>query len=127
MGERNAFGSGRAVDRRRVIERLGWGGLGVLAALSVPALFRFLRPRPGRGSGGTFDAGSVSDYRSALVSTRWVSRHRCWIVRGDGRLFALEARCTHLGCTPRWLCFRLCNPSFFNPKRWRETSRFAET
>jgi cytochrome b6-f complex iron-sulfur subunit len=23
-------------------------------------------------------------------------------VRRDGRLFALEARCTHLGCTPRW-------------------------
>lgn len=48
------------------------------------------------------DVGPVRDYESVVVATRWVSRHGLWVVHHDRRLFALEARCTHLGCTPRW-------------------------
>jgi cytochrome b6-f complex iron-sulfur subunit len=95
-----------ALDRRRLMARLGWGGLGALAALAVPALVRFLLPRPGQDGRATFDAGAVQDYRATRVSTRWVDRHRCWIVRRGSHLIALEARCTHLGCTPRWMASR---------------------
>lgn len=48
------------------------------------------------------DVGAAQDYAGKVVATHWVSRHGLWIVHRDRRLFALEARCTHLGCTPRW-------------------------
>ena len=88
--------------RRAFCRRLGWGGLTALLALSVPETIRFLRPRPGRREAGTLDLGVIQDYAGVHVVTRWVVRHGLWVVRKDGRLFALEARCTHLGCTPRW-------------------------
>ena len=28
---------------------------------------------------------------------------RVWIVREEGGIYAVFAKCTHLGCTPRWL------------------------
>jgi len=50
-----------------------------------------------------FSAGRPSDYRRGTVSERFRSTHRVWIVRTDERIVAILARCTHLGCTPRWL------------------------
>jgi len=88
--------------RRRVLVRFGWTGLIALLALSVPGLIRFLRPRSWGAAGRELDAGPIASYRNGPVATRWASRHRLWIVRRDSRLYALEARCTHLGCTPRW-------------------------
>jgi cytochrome b6-f complex iron-sulfur subunit len=109
------------MDRRGVLIGFGWGGLGALAALSPPALVRFLLPRetgPGRAA---VDLGAAADYRSGLVSVRWADRHGLWIVNRNGRLFALEARCTHLGCTPRWVPGRdvflcPCHGSRFTPE-----------
>lgn len=68
----------------------------------MPGLIRFLRPPRDRTTTGVIDVGSVRDYRAPVVSTRWLERHGLWVVQRDGRLFALEARCTHLGCTPQW-------------------------
>lgn len=91
------------MDRRRVLIGFGWGGLGALAAASGPALVRFLLPRGSGAGAAAVDVGAVQDYRTTLVSARWVNRHGLWIVNRDSRLFSLEARCTHLGCTPRWI------------------------
>ena len=68
----------------------------------MPGLIRFLRPPRDRTTTGVIDVGSVRDYRAPVVSTRWLERYGRWVVQRDGRLFALEARCTHLGCTPQW-------------------------
>ncbi|HMB71116.1 MAG TPA: Rieske 2Fe-2S domain-containing protein [bacterium] len=108
------------MDRRGVLIGIGWGGLGALAASSGPALVRFLMPRATSAAGATVDVGTPADYRDTLVSVRWVNRHGLWIVRRDGRLFALEARCTHLGCKPRWVPGRdeflcPCHGSRFTP------------
>jgi len=64
--------------------------------------------------------GPLDDYRADGVTTRWVSRHGVWLVHNGGRLFALEARCTHLGCKPQWIAgrgvFRCpCHGSRFAP------------
>jgi len=90
------------LSRKLFFERLGWFGLAALGVLGIPGLIRFLKPRNGGGAGKVFDAGRVTDLRSTQVSTRWLNRHRLWIVSDQDSLFALEARCTHLGCTPRW-------------------------
>ena len=90
------------IARRDLLTRLGWGGLAALALACAPGTIRFLRPRAA-GAGSTLvDVGTVQDHPASTVATRWVVRHGLWVVNRDGKLFALEARCTHLGCTPRW-------------------------
>ena len=37
------------------------------------------------------------------VDERWKAKYRVWIVRNTESVYALVARCTHLGCTPNWL------------------------
>jgi len=114
--------SGRErLTRRDLFERFGWAGLTALLVASVPGLLRFLRPAAGRGGGALVDVGAPRDFETTLVATRWVARHGLWVVNRDGRLFALEARCTHLGCTPRWEpdlgVFRCpCHGSRFSPE-----------
>jgi cytochrome b6-f complex iron-sulfur subunit len=96
-------GDPQDAGRRRALTRIGWAGLSLLGLASVPALIRFLRPRGWRDRGEIVELGPLAEYRSTTVSARWVQRHGLWLVRRAGRLFALEARCTHLGCTPRWV------------------------
>jgi len=77
----------------------------VLAA-AFPGLFRFMTPRAGAAGQDRLEMGALQNYIAPSVTTRWLSRHGVWLVNLDGRLFALEARCTHLGCTPRWIATR---------------------
>lgn len=109
------------MDRRGVLIGVGWSGLAVLGAASGPALVRFLLPRESGPGNAAVDVGAAVDYRAVSVSARWVNRHGLWIVNRHGRLFALEARCTHLGCTPRWVPGRdvflcPCHGSCFSPE-----------
>ncbi len=92
----------RGLSRKLFFERLGWLGITILGLAGIPGLIRFLKPRVTGTSKGAFDAGSIDDLRSVIVSTRWLKRHRLWVVHDRDTLFAVEARCTHLGCTPRW-------------------------
>ena len=74
----------------------------MLLASAVPGFIRFMRPE-GEGEGGDLvEVGPLADYRASFVTTRWIQRNGLWLVHRDRRLFALEARCTHLGCTARW-------------------------
>lgn len=88
--------------RRQFFERLGWIGMAILAVFTVPSTLRFLMPRRAGAGRTEFDAGSVQDYAATTVSTRWIRRHGVWVVRDHAGLFALQADCPHLGCTPRW-------------------------
>jgi len=113
-------GGPRDAIRRRFLLRLGWGGLSLLFVAGVPGLIRFFRPQARADDMVLVDLGPLQDYRTSTVTTRWVRRYGLWLVRRDGRLFALEARCTHLGCTPRWspeeALFRCpCHGSGFSP------------
>ena len=37
------------------------------------------------------------------MSEKYKQEYRVWIVREEEGIYAVFAKCTHLGCTPRWL------------------------
>ena len=51
----------------------------------------------------TFKAGFPSDYTVGEVSEKYIQEFRVWIIREQQGIYAIFAKCTHLGCTPRWL------------------------
>ena len=88
--------------RRDWLTRLGWASiLGSLTAGSgafVRLLFRRAPVEPPTIA----RAGRASDFQPGSVSDRLLKAWRVFIVREEDRVFAIHARCTHLGCTPRW-------------------------
>jgi len=51
----------------------------------------------------TFKVGKPEDFQAGVVDTRFVDKYGVWIVHDGGRIYALIAICTHLGCPPAWL------------------------
>ena len=80
---------------------LGWSTLAALFAASAAAGARFMFPNVIYEPSQKFNAGPISGYDLG-VSTKWLNEQRMWIVRTPTGLYALWARCTHLGCTPSW-------------------------
>lgn len=104
------------MSRREMLSRglsvAGWGSfaavLGTGAIESVrfffpqvlfrpPSTFRIGTPEEFLGSGESADIHGV-----VLVDERWKSSQRFFVVRERDRVYALSARCAHLGCTVNW-------------------------
>jgi len=58
-----------------------------------------------------FQIGRIEDFLSTeppdaygviSIDSRFKQDHRFFVVREKGRIYALFARCTHLGCTVNW-------------------------
>ena len=81
-----------------------WAGfLGVLSASGL-AMLKFMFPRVLFEPSSIFKAGFPEEYIPGTVSEKWKKSQRVWVVREeDGTFYVLLAKCTHLGCTPRWL------------------------
>jgi cytochrome b6-f complex iron-sulfur subunit len=62
---------------------------------------RFFFPRALFEPKTSFTIGYPSDFAYG-VDTRFQTNARIWVVRNTEGLFAIYARCTHLGCTPDW-------------------------
>ncbi len=98
---------------------LGWATLaGFFGAFSA-ASARFFFPNVIYEPSQKFNAGPAKGYDQG-VSTKWLNEQRVWIIRNETGLYALWARCTHLGCTPNWFDdqnrFKCpCHGSNFNP------------
>jgi cytochrome b6-f complex iron-sulfur subunit len=90
-------------SRRDFFTRLGWGGFGVFALLSVVGFVRSAFPRVLFQPPTRFKAGEPNDYVLGEVNEKFKQEYRVWIIREEAGLYALFAKCTHLGCTPRWL------------------------
>ena len=90
-------------SRRDFFSRLGWGGFGLFSAFSLLGFLRSAFPRVLFQPPATFKAGLVSDYAVGEVSEKYKQEQRVWIVREEEGIYAIFAKCTHLGCTPRWL------------------------
>jgi len=90
-------------SRRDFFTRLGWGGFGVFTGFSLLAFVRSAFPRVLFQPPATFKAGLPSDYAIGEVSEKYKQEQRVWIVREEFGIYAIFAKCTHLGCTPRWL------------------------
>ena len=83
--------------RRRFVGLLTFGVLGTMAV----ALVRFFFPRVLYEPKTRFLIGYPTDFAMG-VDTRFQAARRIWVVRDAQGIFALFAKCTHLGCTPDW-------------------------
>ena len=90
-------------SRRDFFGRLGWAGFGLFSGITLLAAVRSAFPRVLFRPPATFKAGLPSDFAVGEVSEKFKKEFRVWIVREPNGFYALFAKCTHLGCTPRWL------------------------
>ncbi|HYC57626.1 MAG TPA: Rieske 2Fe-2S domain-containing protein [Candidatus Binatia bacterium] len=90
-------------SRRDFFGRLGWMGFGIVSTVSLLAAMRSAFPRVLFTPDTTFKAGMLDEYPIGEVSEKFKKDYRVWIVREPEGIYALFAKCTHLGCTPRWL------------------------
>ena len=91
-------------DRRKFLERVGWGGLVGFLALNSLAFLRFFYPRVLFEPASQFKVGFPADYPPGQVNSQYQREFGTWIIRlQDGSFFAMESKCTHLGCTPSWM------------------------
>lgn len=90
-------------SRRDVLGRAGWMLFGAFSITTLLAAVRSAFPRILFLPPSSFKAGKPSDYAVGEVSEKWKKDYRVWIVREPDGFYALWAKCTHLGCTPRWL------------------------
>jgi cytochrome b6-f complex iron-sulfur subunit len=90
-------------SRRDFFGRLGWSGFGVVSLVGLLAGMRAAFPRVLFKPDTTFKAGPPENFIVGEVSDKFKALHRVWIVRETDGIYALYAKCTHLGCTPRWL------------------------
>lgn len=89
-----------AVTRRNFIWT-AWGAFAAFLGTGAAAMGRYMLPNVLYETPQVFKAGKPEDYPLG-VSTRLMKEQRVWIVRTEHSLYALWARCTHLGCTPNW-------------------------
>ena len=83
--------------RRRFVATAIVGFLGV----NFMMFLRFFFPRTLFEPKTVFTIGYPSDFGFG-VDTRFQQAYRIWVVRTAEGIFAIYARCTHLGCTPDW-------------------------
>jgi len=81
----------------------GWGAFGFFSFATLIGFVRSAFPRVLFKPPSTFKAGFPSDYTPGEVSEKYIQEFRVWIIREEQGIYAIFAKCTHLGCTPRWL------------------------
>ena len=90
-------------SRRDFFTRVGWGGFGFVSLAALLGFVRSAFPRVLFQPSATFKAGLPSDFTIGEVSDKYIQQFRVWIIRENEGIYAIFAKCTHLGCTPRWL------------------------
>ena len=90
-------------SRRDFLGVLGWAGFGAFSLIGLLAAIRSAFPRVLFLPPSKFKAGRPDDYVVGEVSEKYKQDFRTWIVRTKAGFYAIFAKCTHLGCTPRWL------------------------
>jgi cytochrome b6-f complex iron-sulfur subunit len=77
----------------------GWGAFLAFLASATGATLRFFLPNVLYEPSQKFRAGKVAAYPLGVTIDK---ANRVWIIRNEQGLYAMWARCTHLGCTPNW-------------------------
>lgn len=104
------------LSRRELLSRgltlSGWGAFAAVLGLGTVETVDFFFPRvvfrpPSRFRIGAPEAfagaaDGADRYGVILVDERWKSSQRFFVVREPGRIYAISARCVHLGCTINW-------------------------
>ena len=96
---------GKPMPRRQffVSLALAWATFAAATGGGLAALFAFMVPRVDFTRVDVFKVGSSSNFAPNTVDESFKAAHRVWIVNHDRRIFAIQAVCTHLGCTPNWM------------------------
>jgi cytochrome b6-f complex iron-sulfur subunit len=89
-------------NRRKFLYCTGWGFIGVFLVTVAGSVVRFFYPRTIIELPTRYKIGYPAQYTIG-VSERFKKKHRIWIVREIDKIYVIEAKCTHLGCTPNWL------------------------
>jgi cytochrome b6-f complex iron-sulfur subunit len=101
----SAAAKGDGMSRRGFFSWAAVAWVGFTAAIGgcATAMGRFMFPNVLFEPPTTFKAGFPRDFGEGVVDTRFVDKYGVWIVKDSGRIYALIAICTHLGCPPAWL------------------------
>lgn len=84
-----------------------WAGLGwttfsaTMGAWTLYSL-RFLMPNVLAEPPSRVKVGFPEDFEEGKVVEKYKDRN-IWLVKNEGKIYALSTTCTHLGCTPNWL------------------------
>jgi cytochrome b6-f complex iron-sulfur subunit len=82
---------------------VAWVGFTVAIGGCVTTMGRFMFPNVLFEPPTSFKVGKPEDFQKGVVDTRFVDKYGVWIIHDGGRIYALIAICTHLGCPPAWL------------------------
>ncbi len=97
----------KTITRRFFLSLMGWGSFFAAIGIILTGAVRFLFPRVLFEQPSTFKIGAPDEFRinsdaDYQVYETWKAEHSVWIVREKKRMYALHAKCTHLGCTPNY-------------------------
>jgi cytochrome b6-f complex iron-sulfur subunit len=81
---------------------VGWTTLVGSLTLMTLGTLRFMFPNVLSEPPSKFKVGMPDTYEDGKVVERYKDQN-AWIVRYQGKIYALSTTCTHLGCTPNWL------------------------
>lgn len=103
------------IGRRELLQKslsiIGWGSIFALTGAGAIQTVRFFSPTVVFHPPSIFEVGTVDDFSSGadpdahgviFVEPRWKKEQRFFVIRETSRIYALFARCTHLGCTINW-------------------------
>lgn len=88
-----------------------WGTLFLGLGTGMYQCLKFFFPSVVFHPSGVFRIGHITDFLSTeepdaygviFVDNRFKNDHRFFVVREKSKIYALFARCTHLGCTVNW-------------------------
>lgn len=82
---------------------VAWVGFTAAIGGCMTAFGRFMFPNVLFEPPTSFKVGRPEDFPPGVVDDRFKEANGVWIVNLEGRLIALIAICTHLGCPPAWL------------------------
>ena len=82
---------------------VAWVGFTAAIGGCLAAFGRFMYPNVLFEPPTSFKVGRPDEFPSGVVDERFKEQNGVWIVHNDGRIYALIAICTHLGCPPNWL------------------------
>jgi cytochrome b6-f complex iron-sulfur subunit len=96
-------------DRRNFIVRwltspftIAWAAFTATMAGWTLGSARFLFPNVLSEPPSKVKVGDPRNFEEGKVTDNFKDRNM-WVVRYQGKIFALSTTCTHLGCTPNWL------------------------
>jgi cytochrome b6-f complex iron-sulfur subunit len=98
-------GPGAAVSRRGFLSAIGvaWTAFAAACGAGAIATTRFMFPNVLFEPPQTFKGGLPSEFLVGTVDQRFKETFGVFVVRNEEGIYAINAVCTHLGCTPNWL------------------------